>query len=652
MTRHARTAVVVAFATALGCTNGEGLVQLDITFLYPSDDMRQRSAASHAWVLLAPEGTDPCADLVAGAADPFDTTFRVLADVATASPALDTVTANVPAESIVLYAEAADFRGDRLLAGCTSAALTGSIQAISVDLLPVGIVDCAAPGSPDGALCDDGDECTVDDTCSGGTCVGGRPRDCSSVVGECLTGRCVTGMGCVPEPSPDGAPCNDGLSCSTGESCTAGVCRGGDRSTCCPGPDCTEYDCDNGLDEDDDFRVDCDDSDCDLDPACRIPENCTNGFDDDGDGDADCDDFDCASHPACAGCTDTCPDADIGTATGTSVYTGDTRTSCDRRVPSCTPGSTAPDITLSWRAPRAGRFRFDTFGSAYDTVLAVLSSCAGSTLGCNDGTTTSQVEVTLTSSQSVVILIDGAGASSGTFRLNITEVVTTETGRCADGLDNDGDGPTDCADSDCAGDPACNEGCDDGFDDDGDGRVDCEDMDCFGDAACGEIELCGNSSNDDGDSDTDCADTECAGCAAVCLSPASPVCHDSDIPMTATLPITRTGSTVGRCSRYQATCVASSSVASDMAFRFTPATSGAYRIAVTPNATTPTFAPAVHVREFDPSTCRVASFGDLGCSTTGVLASASLLGGVPVLIIVDGNGEDEGDFTLSITSAP
>jgi len=57
---------------------------------------------------------------------------------------------------------------------------------------------------------------------------------------------------------------------------------------------------------------------------------------------------------------------------------------------------------------------------------------------------------------------------------------------CDDGVDNDGDGYIDCADTDCIGDPACSGGCvpspeicDDGIDNDCDGKADCSDRkDC------------------------------------------------------------------------------------------------------------------------------------------------------------------------------
>jgi hypothetical protein len=60
---------------------------------------------------------------------------------------------------------------------------------------------------------------------------------------------------------------------------------------------------------------------------------------------------------------------------------------------------------------------------------------------------------------------------------------------CADELDDDLDGATDCADSDCSADPACSTvrtetDCGNEIDDDDDGAIDCLDSDCSGDAAC------------------------------------------------------------------------------------------------------------------------------------------------------------------------
>jgi hypothetical protein len=60
---------------------------------------------------------------------------------------------------------------------------------------------------------------------------------------------------------------------------------------------------------------------------------------------------------------------------------------------------------------------------------------------------------------------------------------------CEDGLDNDNDGLTDCADSDCAGIAFCGtegrqETCSDGYDNDGDGDIDCTDSGCANNRSC------------------------------------------------------------------------------------------------------------------------------------------------------------------------
>ena len=55
---------------------------------------------------------------------------------------------------------------------------------------------------------------------------------------------------------------------------------------------------------------------------------------------------------------------------------------------------------------------------------------------------------------------------------------------CGDGIDDDCDGLVDCADPDCASTAACSENCTDGIDNDGDTLVDCLDPSCLG-QSCG-----------------------------------------------------------------------------------------------------------------------------------------------------------------------
>jgi hypothetical protein len=84
---------------------------------------------------------------------------------------------------------------------------------------------------------------------------------------------------------------------------------------------------------------------------------------------------------------------------------------------------------------------------------------------------------------------------------------------CDDGVDNDGDGLTDCEDDDCAEDPACQVDvetvCDDGVDNDGDGLTDCDDPDCAAHPTCAPEANCTDSVDNDLDSFTDCEDLDC-----------------------------------------------------------------------------------------------------------------------------------------------
>lgn len=98
---------------------------------------------------------------------------------------------------------------------------------------------------------------------------------------------------------------------------------------------------------------------------------------------------------------------------------------------------------------------------------------------------------------------------------------------CDDMMDNDGDGFTDCSDTDCDGvvigdmGQVCQTGeetsCSDSFDNDDDGFEDCEDADCDGvDTPGGTCEFvteftCDDGFDNDGDGDVDCADSDCTG---------------------------------------------------------------------------------------------------------------------------------------------
>jgi len=102
---------------------------------------------------------------------------------------------------------------------------------------------------------------------------------------------------------------------------------------------------------------------------------------------------------------------------------------------------------------------------------------------------------------------------------------------CDNGLDDDADGRTDCADDDCVGFAPCSmedygapmdyfeRYCDDGVDNDSDGLTDCEDPDCIETGYCGAHPMsgppaleqnCTDGVDNDEDGATDCADVDCS----------------------------------------------------------------------------------------------------------------------------------------------
>ncbi len=85
----------------------------------------------------------------------------------------------------------------------------------------------------------------------------------------------------------------------------------------------------------------------------------------------------------------------------------------------------------------------------------------------------------------IIVETSGPDTASASYEIEI-DVLRDED--CGDGVDNDRDGETDCADDDCFGDPtwcSIETECSDGDDNDSDRLVDCDDPDCIGTPACG-----------------------------------------------------------------------------------------------------------------------------------------------------------------------
>src|SRR5437667_176415 len=89
----------------------------------------------------------------------------------------------------------------------------------------------------DGTECNDGDGCTQTDTCQAGTCTGGTPVACPAPDQCHDAGTCNPGTGLCSNPSKaDGTGCNDGDACTLSDTCQGGTCTAGNSVTC-PAPD-------------------------------------------------------------------------------------------------------------------------------------------------------------------------------------------------------------------------------------------------------------------------------------------------------------------------------------------------------------------------------------------------------------------------------
>ncbi|MCA9523537.1 MAG: hypothetical protein KC609_21325 [Myxococcales bacterium] len=116
------------------------------------------------------------------------------------------------------------------------ACCTGSVNAC--DDKNACTTDTCIPGNPgedptcthenNTASCDDGDPCTVNDTCANGVCKG-TPKDCDDK-NPCTDDSCVAGN-CVHTART--GTCDDGRACSTNDKCVSGKCVGDETGCQC-----------------------------------------------------------------------------------------------------------------------------------------------------------------------------------------------------------------------------------------------------------------------------------------------------------------------------------------------------------------------------------------------------------------------------------
>jgi YD repeat-containing protein len=107
---------------------------------------------------------------------------------------------------------------------CCDTACTNACSACNVG----GTVGtCTALGN--GANCNDGNACTLGETCQSGVCTAPIFTTTCAAPDQChIAGTCVPATGlCVYPNKNDGTTCNDNNPCSPNDTCQAGICTGG-----------------------------------------------------------------------------------------------------------------------------------------------------------------------------------------------------------------------------------------------------------------------------------------------------------------------------------------------------------------------------------------------------------------------------------------
>ncbi|MBW2262171.1 MAG: hypothetical protein JRG91_09380 [Deltaproteobacteria bacterium] len=283
-----------------------------------------------------------------------------------------------------------------------------------------------------GEECDDGndvqtDACLNDCTdadCGDGfvwtaheDCEGTVTQSCTTTCGSTGTQTCADCLwaDCVPPEeicNGEDDDCNDGpdeaFDCVLGSapsSCTT-VCGTAGMQEC--GTTCTYGDC------------------------CAAHETCGNGCDDDCSGVAD---DGCTGPPA----NDTCSSpTDI---TGGGSFTGNTDLATNN-----SPGRSGcmgygPDVYFTFTLTSASDVFISTWGSSFDTVIYMSTTCGGTDVACEDDSDTfgsglwqEDVQINVLPAGTYYITLDGWGTTSdGDYRLDFYSSIGTAHGnRCSD----------------------------------------------------------------------------------------------------------------------------------------------------------------------------------------------------------------------------
>jgi hypothetical protein len=121
---------------------------------------------------------------------------------------------------------------------------------------------------------------------------------------------------------------------------------------------------------------------------------------------------------------DLCPELDLGAVVPASDA-GSLMGASPSASASCAP-TQGGDVGYRFTAPLTAAYRFDTVGSAIDTVLSIRAqSCGGLELACDDdagGNLASQIDIDMQAGDVVIVTVDGFDGELGGYQLHVASL--------------------------------------------------------------------------------------------------------------------------------------------------------------------------------------------------------------------------------------
>jgi hypothetical protein len=131
--------------------------------------------------------------------------------------------------------------------------------------------ECSLVPDHEQLACNDGDACTIGETCNGGVCGSGASLNCNDG-NLCTDDLCDGESGCIYVNNV--ASCQDGSVCTVNDICAEGSCQPGQVLACDDLNPCT----DDGCDQDTGCQFEAKDGECsDLNP-CTVGDHCVGGL--------------------------------------------------------------------------------------------------------------------------------------------------------------------------------------------------------------------------------------------------------------------------------------------------------------------------------------------------------------------------------------